>query len=163
MKQDELRRKLIDGTIHVIAREGLDKASTKQIGLATSINEAYIYRCFKDKEDMLSKTFDDLDQQLFANTMQHIEIMYVQGMEYEMRCRFYFAALWGFLLGNRDKCLAYVQYYYSPYFLKISAETHKKRMKPCHPQQHGWTWKVLMLSEINQTEEDKYQYHLYAE
>ena len=42
MKQDEIRRRLIDGTIHVIAKEGLDKASTKQIGLATTINEAYI-------------------------------------------------------------------------------------------------------------------------
>lgn len=28
-------------------------------------------------------------------------------------------------------------------------------MKPCHLQ-HGWTWRVLMLSEINQTEGDKY-------
>ncbi len=29
MKQDELRQKLIDGTILVIANEGLDKATTK--------------------------------------------------------------------------------------------------------------------------------------
>lgn len=61
MKQDETRRMLIDGTIHVIARDGLDKATTKQIGLETSINEAYIYRCFAGKEDMFAKTFDALD------------------------------------------------------------------------------------------------------
>ena len=60
MKQDETRRMLIDGTIHVIARDGLDKATTKQIGLETSINEAYIYRCFAGKEDMFAKTFDRL-------------------------------------------------------------------------------------------------------
>lgn len=30
MKQDELRRRLIDGTIHVIARDGLDKATTNK-------------------------------------------------------------------------------------------------------------------------------------
>jgi hypothetical protein len=61
MKQDELRRRLIDGTIHVIAQDGLDKATTKQIGIETSINQAYIYRCFEDKEDMLKKTFEELD------------------------------------------------------------------------------------------------------
>ena len=130
MKQDEIRRRLIDGTIHVIARDGLDKASTKQIGIATSTNEAYIYRCFEDKEDMFSKAFDSLDDELFAKTMQHVEVMYMTEMEYEMRCRFYFSAVWKFLLGNSDKCLAYVRYYYSPYFSKYSAESHKRRFAP---------------------------------
>ncbi len=130
MKQDEIRRRLIDGTIHVIARDGLAKASTKQIGTVTCTNEAYIYRCFEDKEDMFAKTFDTLDEELFTKTMQHVEIMYVLRVEYKMRCRFYFTAVWEFLLGNRDKCLAYMRYYYSPYFSNLSAEAHKKRFEP---------------------------------
>lgn len=130
MKQDEFRRRLIDGTIHVIARDGLDKASTKQIGLETNINQVYIYRCFNDKEDMFSKAFDKLDEELFSKAMQHIEIMYLHSMEYEMRCRFYFSAIWNFLLQDRDKCIAYVRYYYSPYFTRYSAESHKRRFKP---------------------------------
>ena len=81
MKQEELRRSLIDGTIHVIAREGLDKASTKQIGLATNINEAYIYRCFKDKEDMFAKAFDSLDNELANKILQHLPVMYMQELE----------------------------------------------------------------------------------
>lgn len=130
MKQDEIRQRLIEGTIHVIARGGLDKASTKQIGIATSINEAYIYRCFADKEDMFTKVFDALDEELLATTMQHIELMYISEIEFELRCRGYFSALWAFLLSNRDKCLAYVQYFYSPYFVKYSVDGHKKRFLP---------------------------------
>lgn len=130
MKQDEIRQRLIEGTIHVIARDGLDKASTKQIGIATSINEAYIYRCFADKEDMFTKVFDALDEELLATTMQHIELMYISEIEFELRCRGYFSALWAFLLSNRDKCLAYVQYFYSPYFVKYSVDGHKKRFLP---------------------------------
>ena len=118
MQQDEIRRRLIDGTIHVIARDGLDKATTKSIGEETSINQAYIYRHFEDKEDMFAKAFDALDEELLAKTMQHVEIMYMTGMEYEMRCRFYFSAVWSFLLGDRDKSLTYVRYFYSPYFTK---------------------------------------------
>lgn len=64
MKQDDTRLKLIDGTIHVIARDGLDKATTKSIGEETSINQAYIYRHFEDKEDMFAKTFESLDEEL---------------------------------------------------------------------------------------------------
>lgn len=130
MKQEELRRSLIDGTIHVIAREGLDKASTKQIGLATNINEAYIYRCFKDKEDMFAKAFDSLDNELANKILQHLPVMYMQDLEYELRCRVFFDAVWKFLLGNKEKCLAFVQYYYSPYFNKYSVESHKRRYAP---------------------------------
>ena len=129
-KLDETRLKLIDGTIRVIAREGLDGASTKQIGIATATNEAYIYRCFEDKEDMFAKTFAFLDDEFVSKALQHVEVMYMQDMEYEIRCRFYFSAIWKFLLGNRDKCLTYVRYYYSPYFTKYSLESHQRRFLP---------------------------------
>jgi len=130
MKRDETRLKLIDGAIKVVAKYGLDKASTKQIGITTSTNEAYIYRCFKDKDDMLVNVFNYLDKELLDNTMKYIDVMYMKSLEYKMRCRFYFSAVWEFLLENRDKCLAYVQYYYSPYFCRFSAEEHEKRFSP---------------------------------
>ncbi len=127
MKQDAIRQKLIDGTIGVIARDGLEKASTRQIGLATATNEAYIYRCFKDKEDMFANAFTALDEELLAKTLQHVPIMYQAHIDFVQRCRSYFFAVWDFLLSNRDKCLTYVRYFYSPYFVKYSAEEHKKR------------------------------------
>ena len=130
MKREEFRQKLIEGTIQVIAREGLDKASTKLIGQATSTNEAYIYRCFNDKEDMFAKAFYTLDEELLSKTMKHEEVMYQVNMAFELRCRSYFFAIWDFLLCNRDRCLAYMQYFYSPYFIKYSAEDHKKRLAP---------------------------------
>ena len=130
MKRDETRRKLIEGAIQVIAKYGLDKASTKQIGMATSTNEAYIYRCFKDKDDLLVNAFNYLDEELFYIAIKHIDVMYMKSLEFEMRCRSYFSSVWKFLLGNRDKCLAYVRYYYSPYFHSFSIETHKKRFSP---------------------------------
>ena len=58
------------------------------------------------------------------------EVMYMQELEYEIRCRVFFAAIWKFLIGNRDKCLAFVRYYYSPYFQKYSAEKHRLRYQP---------------------------------
>lgn len=130
MKYDEIRQRLIDGTIRVIAKEGLDGASTKQIGLATSINEAYIYRCFENKQDMFAKTFGALDEELLAKTMQYVDVMFKADMEFVQRCRSYFFEVWAFLLGNRDKCLTYMQYFYSPYFTRHSAEDHKKRFMP---------------------------------
>ena len=130
MKQDEIRSKLINGTIHVIARDGIEKATTKQIGIETSTNEAYIYRCFSDKEDLFAKAFDFLDKELLNKAMLHVDVMYMQEMDYELRCRFFFSAIWNFMLDNRDRCLAFVRYYYSPYFIKYSLEEHKRSYMP---------------------------------
>lgn len=130
MTQLDVRARLINSTIHVIADEGLDRASTKQIGIAASLNEAYIYRCFDDKADMFSKTFDSLDEELLAVAMKHFEIMHIEDMDFETRCRAYFAAVWRFLLGNREKCLTFVRYYYSTYFAGRSARGHENRFAP---------------------------------
>lgn len=144
MKREELRHILIDGTIHVIARDGLDKATTKQIGTTTNVNEAYIYRCFDGKEDMFSKAFDYLDEELAGKVTEYFEVMYMQDMDFEHRCRIYFAAIWKFLLGNRDKCLAFIRYYYSPYFTQYSVENHKLRYKPLVEK-----FSVAFLEEAN--------------
>ncbi len=130
MKQGDTRLRLINGTIHVIARDGLDKATTKSIGEETSINQAYIYRNFADKEDMFARAFDVLDAELADNVMKHLPLLFRQDIERETRCRFAFFAVWEFLLSNRDKCLAYVRYYYSPYFNDYSFDVHKERFMP---------------------------------
>ena len=130
MKTDLMRQILIDGTIRVIAAEGLGKASTKQIGKATNVNEAYIYRCFANKEDMFLKAFNALDDELLTTTFQHSSILYMDKMDFDMRCRMYFAVIWQFLLGNKDKCLAYVRYFYSPDFAEYAAKDHEVRFKP---------------------------------
>lgn len=137
MTREAIRQTLIDGTIHVIGRDGLDKATTKQIGIETSVNEAYIYRCFSNKEDMLAQAFDTLDDELAAKTLQHVEVMYIRDMDFELRCRFYFSAIWSFMLGDRDKCLAYVQYFYSPYFTKRSVRSHRIRFSPLVEKMKG--------------------------
>ena len=113
----------------VIAKNGLDKTTTKAIVSGTDINEAYIYSHFSGKEDLLSKAFDALDEELVAKAMQHVSVMYMQEFDYETRCRFFFSAIWKFLIGNREKCLTFIRYYYSPYFQKYSVVTHKARFQ----------------------------------
>lgn len=125
-----MREVLVDRVITVIAEEGLDKTTTKAIVAGTGISEVYIYRNFKNKEDLLSKAFDKLDDELMERVMLHIPVMYTNTLAYEDRCNFFFTAIWKFILGNREKCVAYIRYYYSPYFQKYSAETHKKRYEP---------------------------------
>jgi len=130
VKHQNVSSRLIDNTIAVIATEGLEKTTTKAIVSGTDINEAYIYRFFKDKEELLAKTFDFLDDELVAKGMQHLPVVYMQNLDYETRCRMFFMSMWKFLLGNKNRCLAYIRYYYSPLFHKFSIEKHEKRYLP---------------------------------
>ena len=125
-----MKEMLLERTISVIADEGLDKTTTKAITAGTGINEAYIYRHFADKNSLLACTFDKLDYELVAQVTQNLPIMYMKEIEYEHRCRIFFDAIWRFMLGNRNHCLAFVRYYYSPYFVKYSLEAHKQRYLP---------------------------------
>lgn len=127
MSRNEMRQTLIDSTICVIAESGFDKATTKLIATKAQLNEAYIYRCFLDKEDLFTKVFDHLDDELATKITQFMSVMYAENLDFEIRCRLYFSAIWSFLLGDKEKCLAFVRYYYSPYFEKFSIENHKKR------------------------------------
>ena len=130
MSPQEIRETLVDRTIEVIADNGLDKVTTKAIVSGTGINEAYIYRHFKDKEHLLAQAFEKLDYELVDALMENLPVVYMYQLDYELRYRLYFEAIWKFLLGNKDKCMAFVRYYYSPYFKKYSIEEHKLRYEP---------------------------------
>jgi len=130
LKHYDVRATLIDRTVTVIAEAGMDGTTTKAIVGDTGINEAYIYKYFRDKEDLMTQTFDLLDEELFSKAMMHIPVMYMTDMDFEMRCRFFFAAVWRFLLDDSRRCLAFLRYYCSPYFRKCSAAEHKKRYEP---------------------------------
>ena len=130
MKHENVQEKLIDRTIQVIAVNGMDKTTTKAIAAGIGISEVYIYRHFANKEDLLSKAFDKLDCELIEKLTVHFPVLYTSGMSFENRLRFLFAEIWKFLLGNQEKCIAYVRYYYSPYFASHSVEAHKERFAP---------------------------------
>ena len=130
MSPQDARATLLSRTVQVIADEGLDKTTTKAIVAGTGINEAYIYRYFSDKEDLLAKAFDMLDCSMVATVLQHLPVMSRTELDYETRCRALFFPIWRFMLAAPNECLAYMRYYYSPYFLKSSFDAHKQRYTP---------------------------------
>lgn len=126
MNKDEVRQSLIEGTIRVIATDGIDGATTKQISKVTGINEAYIYRCFRDKDDMFTCVFNRLDQELANALMEAMPVMHEKSIQIEDRCFMLFSKVWRFVTGNSERCLCFMRYYYSSYFFKYSLAEHKR-------------------------------------
>ena len=130
MKHYNVRSTLISRTIEVIATAGLDKTTTKAIAEGTGFGEMYIYRHFKNKDDLLAKTFDSLDEELVVQVLRYVPNVFAENGECEQNFRDAFFPIWDFLIGNREKCLAFIRYYYSPYYAKYSVESHKERYAP---------------------------------
>ena len=130
MTQEEMRLALVNSTVKVVANDGLDKTTTKAISTVADLNEVYIYRLFEGKEDLLRKSFEMLDKELTDAVYSALPVMYNNEQDFVSNCRILFCTVWHFLLGNRDKCVCYMRYFYSPYFTKYSADTHEKRFAP---------------------------------
>ena len=132
MKQDnrKIASNLIESTVKVIARDGFDKASTRNIAGECGIADAYIYVHFKDKDDLFSKTFQKEDAALAREVTKCLTIMNQSGITNEDRFYFLFSQTWRHLIAYPDSCRFYVQYYYSPYYQKYSAQEHLMRWMP---------------------------------
>lgn len=127
MTSNEMKSTLLDSTVRVIARNGLDKATTKAIATEANLNEAYIYRLFENKEALLKEVFSVLDEELVTEILKHLPVMYMDSIDFETRCRTLFLFCWKFILGNPEKCICFIRYYYSTYFKKYSIDEHRRR------------------------------------
>ncbi len=125
MKQEDIRQKLIQSAIHVVATEGIHKATTKAIAAHSGVNEVYIYRTFEDKEDLFAQTFALIDSELIACILKYEPIMQMKEIEIKERCYIFFRACWKKIL-DYDKCSFFIKYYYSQYYDSYSPLKRRK-------------------------------------
>ena len=126
MEQEYMRQKFIDSTIHIVAADGIHKATTKAIATHSGINEAYIYRVFKDKDDLFSTTFTTIDNELIACILKYLPIMEIKEINIDERCRIFFRCCWKSIVSDREKCSFFIKYYYSHYYNSYSPLERRK-------------------------------------
>jgi AcrR family transcriptional regulator len=126
-KKNEMRLALQEAAIVIIAECGLEQVTTKELTLrANTSNEVYIYRLFRDKTDLLVTTFETLDRELVESISTHLDIMRDESLTMDVRCFRIFCGVWRYILSNRQRCSAFMQYYYSPLFPRYSGEAHRE-------------------------------------
>ena len=88
--RENYRELLQDAAVLVVARDGLDHATTKSIAAEVACNEVYIYRNFGSKEGLLQAAFNRADIGFVQNVLKHIDVMDEADRSLEERCH----ALW---------------------------------------------------------------------
>lgn len=139
MKQDnrDIASELINSTIKVIARDGFDKASTRNIAGECGVADAYIYISFKDKDDLFAKAFRKKDMELFTKIDDCLDATRQGRMKIKDKFFVMLGLAWNFLVKSPENCRFYIQYYYSPYYKKYSAQEHSDLWQPILDKMSG--------------------------
>ena len=97
-QKDSMRQTLIESAITIVAREGLDKTTTKRIAEEAGINEVYIYRCFKNKEDLLSEAFYTKDVNFINHIQSALSVIKQPGLLWKEKCFLLWKSRWYYIL-----------------------------------------------------------------
>jgi len=128
----EVRQALMSSTIRVVASQGIQNATTKALSKDSGLSEVYIYRHFKDKDDLFKQTFDSLDKELTYLMMTSLKKVKANNSDGTVKIGFrsVYHDFWRFTLSDRDKCSFFIQYYYSSYYPSHSEDERKLTYKP---------------------------------
>ena len=92
------------------------KATTKAIAADAGLNEAYIYKCFKGKDELLAEALHDRDEGLAVFLRREFPNVLAETSPWRDRCFHLWEKTWKFILGERDDCIFYLRYYSSADF-----------------------------------------------
>lgn len=126
-KSVALQRKLILGTVETVSDLGLENTTTNAICKACDTNVAYIYRFFDSKEDLIAKSFADVDEKLLKVIMKNYTVLNYESIDFESRCHVLFMKCWDYLINHRQEVIFYIRYYYSLSFQKYAYKDHTER------------------------------------
>lgn len=129
-KEQDIAATLLESTVRVIARDGLDKASIRTISADCQVPNPYIYQHFENKDDLLVSAFSQVDSQLVAELTRIISSVHQTTLDIEDRCQIIWLRLWNLMTENKERTQFYLQYYYSKYYERYSKADHQERLQP---------------------------------
>lgn len=129
-QKESMRLKFIKSAVHIVATDGLDKTTTKLIAADAGFNESYIYRCFKNKEDLLAEAFYSEDVRFAHHIQNTLPIMKLSGPTWEERCFLLWKSCWDFIIEKPEDCRFYIRYYYSANCKEYAYNRHLDFYKP---------------------------------
>ena len=129
-RMENMRRVFLESTVRVVAKHGLERTTTKLISTEANLNEAYIYRCFENKEMLLRETFLEEDKRFVQHLQKILPVMRMEYRAWKERAFLLWQSSWAFMLEKELDCSFYYRYYYSASCQKYAYEDHLNCYRP---------------------------------
>lgn len=124
----DMRRSLKRSAAHVVATQGLENTTTKLIAAESGLAEAYIYRYYDGKKDLLEQTFLEIDQQIIQVFQRNAEKLFQITHCMQDSCYLLWKAYWNYLVQDADQTVFHSRFYYSAYYTKQIEEARKRNL-----------------------------------
>lgn len=125
--------------MRVISRKGMSAATMQEIAEEAGVAKGTIYLYFRDRDELVEKTFERAITELHARVDAALEL----DLAFEQKLRAMLAAVSGFFRENRE----FFRLYMSMRFPEGSAQQQRRQKRTCQPQ---YQTRVQRVSEILQ-------------
>jgi AcrR family transcriptional regulator len=115
-----------EATMRVIARKGMAAATVQEIADEAGVAKGTIYLYFRDRDELIEKTFDGAMNLLIAR----IDTVLDQDLPIDEKIRAVMAAKLGFFSENRE----FFRLYLTLRMPEGPAPRHRRQKHNCHPQ-----------------------------
>jgi AcrR family transcriptional regulator len=128
-----------DATMRVIARKGMSSATMQEIADEAGVAKGTIYLYFRDRDELVEKTFDTAMTQL----MSRIDAALDAHPTFEEKIRAVMSAKLAFFSENRE----FFRLYLSLRMPEGTPERQRRQRKTCQPQYRQGTHKLAAVIE----------------
>lgn len=130
MDINEMKTLFLESAVHVVARDGLEKATTKAMAKAAGLNEAYIYKCFAGKDELLNEALHREDENFAALLDRMLPVMRDTRFPWKDRAFLLWKQSWDFILQKRDDCVFYIRFYFASIGMSAVYRKHLDSYQP---------------------------------
>lgn len=126
----EMKQHFIKSVVRVVAKYGLEKTTTKAIAAEAKLNEAYIYKCFSGKDELLWEALHMEDVNFAVLLHETLPVMQRSDIPWKERAFILWKTCWDFILEEPDDCIFYIRYYFSACCLGSTHQSHMRDFQP---------------------------------
>lgn len=126
LSSEDKKAILLHSAVVAVARDGLENTTTRSINAEANLNEVYLYRNFKDKDELLATAYLQENDKLMNILLKAIdyENQFIGVRSLKERTGYCLHEAWKYLTKHPEECKFLVYYYNSPGFMKYAMENH---------------------------------------
>lgn len=121
MKHEHVWERLVESTIKVGAREGIEKVTTRKIAAGAGLAEAYIYQHCKDKTELLQESFLEIRSRIGRSLEYVVSRFDAKNAHVDYIARILWCAYWNYLLEHEEELRFFMNFHHSGYFTEEMA------------------------------------------
>lgn len=126
---DDKKDALLQSAVRAMAKYGVRDLSTRSISRDAGLNDAYIYRLFTNREDLLAQAYLMEDEKFLRFLGKIFEAVgQSEDLPLRQKAAIAFHSAWRYMIDTPDVCRVFMYYYHSPNFVEYAQREHERMM-----------------------------------